>query len=110
CSITPYPTHPPTTDIYSLSLHDALPICRVHRFRAYLSRGFPLCRGRDCHTQRSADQHVRGRATGWRGCPVVGVRPLHGWLPAVRSEEHTSELQSRENLVCRLLLEKKKQN
>src|SRR5690606_22366668 len=33
---------------------------------------------------------------------------LENWLRAIRSEEHTSELQSRENLVCRLLLEKKK--
>src|SRR5690606_40333563 len=38
-----------------------------------------------------------------------GIRELDG-VGLVRSEEHTSELQSRENLVCRLLLEKKKQN
>src|SRR5436309_12395141 len=38
---------------------------------------------------------------------VAGL--LHAALPALRSEEHTSDLQSRENLVCRLLLEKKKQ-
>src|SRR5436309_13181501 len=62
-----------TTEIYTLSLHDALPISRWHR---------PL----------------RERAT-----PVREPRPA-----AARSEEHTSELQSRENLVCRLLLEKKK--
>src|SRR5207302_10258303 len=37
-----------------------------------------------------------------------GVLELHRHLPEIRSEEHTSELQSRENLVCRLLLEKKK--
>src|SRR5690606_40318553 len=38
------------------------------------------------------------------------LRPLRGWVASTfaRSEEHTSELQSRENLVCRLLLEKKK--
>src|SRR2546427_7969256 len=36
--------------------------------------------------------------------------PLPGLLPVVRSEEHTSELQSQSNLVCRLLLEKKKIN
>src|SRR5436309_15664293 len=46
------------------------------------------------------------------GCP--GIRSLHGGRAsrhqAVRSEEHTSELQSRENLVCRLLLEKKNRN
>src|SRR5690606_41181336 len=39
--------------------------------------------------------------------PVASVGPLHRQV-AGRSEEHTSELQSRENLVCRLLLEKKK--
>src|SRR5215813_15502625 len=59
-----------TTEIYTLSLHDALPIYRRHhRWRHRLSR---------CH-------------------------------PDDRSEEHTSELQSRPHLVCRLLLEKKKQ-
>src|SRR3712207_8998840 len=39
------------------------------------------------------------------GRPTLGVLP---WLPGARSEEHTSELQSRQYLVCRLLLEKKK--
>src|SRR5207302_6262390 len=71
-------TLPPTTKIYTLSLHDALPI--------YLQT--------------------------WRFSPpgAFGPRSRTGrssW-PAPRSEEHTSELQSRENLVCRLLLEKKK--
>src|SRR2546430_16335830 len=37
------------------------------------------------------------------------VKGQGAWLPAIRSEEHTSELQSQSNLVCRLLLEKKKQ-
>src|SRR5690606_39907268 len=61
---------------------------------------------------------------GWRAMKAgrrVKVTGLHNWLfsigprfvpravvPRIRSEEHTSELQSRENLVCRLLLEKKK--
>src|SRR5438067_11055838 len=79
-----------TTEIYTLSLHDALPIC--------VSRG-------------SHAGHI----------PMVGVRVRsgvrhgpHRWRleerPARegRSEEHTSELQSRFDLVCRLLLEKKK--
>src|SRR5260370_8612941 len=64
-----------TTEIYTLSLHDALPICQ----------GFPAARRCDAPT----------RATG----PSGGI---------ARSEEHTSELQSHLNLVCRLLLEKKK--
>src|SRR5690606_40924563 len=82
---------PATPEIYTLSLHDALPI-------------FGVCRpghARLGQTDRSATGlRVAGR--GRRALPVV--------LPAgqSRSEEHTSELQSRENLVCRLLLEKKK--
>src|SRR5207302_8836338 len=72
--------HTASTEIYTLSLHDALPI----------SGG----RGRD--------------ARGARGGLARG-HPSLGWpLANPRSEEHTSELQSRENLVCRLLLEKKK--
>src|SRR6266511_5989479 len=42
--------------------------------------------------------------------PRARTRPPHRRCPGRRSEEHTSELQSRENLVCRLLLEKKKKN
>src|SRR3982750_5053167 len=61
-----------TTEIYTLSLHDALPICS----------SLPRLRSQPIHT-RSRPFHVR------------------------RSEEHTSELQSRSDLVCRLLLEKK---
>src|SRR5256885_11637324 len=72
-----------TTEIYTLSLHDALPISvRLHRG------------GRDGH---GGQRHGLCRGAG-RGCGRG-----HG-----RSEEHTSELQSPCNLVCRLLLEKKK--
>src|SRR2546426_12544580 len=80
-----------TTEIYTLSLHDALPIsggCRSGR-RA-LSRRPPRWRWRP---RRWARIPCRGRAVG---------------RPPPRSEEHTSELQSPCNLVCRLLLEKKK--
>src|SRR5690606_41311718 len=80
--------------IYALSLHDALPIWpgharRVPHGRADLAGGPP--RG-------LRDPRRPGRAAAPR--PDGAARP--------RSEEHTSELQSRENLVCRLLLEKKK--
>src|SRR2546429_1649522 len=68
-----------TTEIYTLSLHDALPISRRPRRRS--SCGSP------------GDHALPSRA-----------HPL----PWSRSEEHTSELQSRLHLVCRLLLEKKK--
>src|SRR5256885_8856446 len=71
-----------TTEIYTLSLHDALPICdfpvKRKRFRPALQGG----------------QRLRA--------------PERGRRQILRSEEHTSELQSPCNLVCRLLLEKKK--
>src|SRR3712207_7819750 len=83
-----------TTEIYTLSLHDALPILRRAR-RGGLCRGG----GRCARTRRS-----RGRA-------ATSPARCHGAAAArsaARSEEHTSELQSRQYLVCRLLLEKKK--
>src|SRR6185312_17343293 len=67
---------PATTEIYTLSLHDALPISISASMPAFESGS--TCRRR-----------------------VVGV------VARSRSEEHTSELQSRSDLVCRLLLEKK---
>src|SRR5690606_40647542 len=82
---------PPSAVIYTLSLHDALPIC---------SR---LVAG-----EHAVAQHVgRDRAHVVRGDEVASGQPGMR-ARATRSEEHTSELQSRENLVCRLLLEKKK--
>src|SRR2546427_12846087 len=79
-----------TTEIYTLSLHDALPIST--RFE---------------RSPRVVPFKVPG---------VPFRMPLSGWLgeskfcrlKRLRSEEHTSELQSQSNLVCRLLLEKKK--
>src|SRR3712207_8684858 len=79
-----------TTEIYTLSLHDALPIL-PHRRRVPLD----ALRLRVAAPHRDAD----GRAG----------RPRRDRVPR-RSEEHTSELQSRQYLVCRLLLEKKKSN
>src|SRR5690348_18117062 len=82
----------PTTKIYTLSLHDALPICRVDIAGA----GLPGL-GRDL-----ADRRVDAKSDG-----LAGV--VHGASTGgSRSEEHTSELQSPVHLVCRLLLEKKK--
>src|SRR5947207_11484403 len=71
---------PATTEIYTLSLHDALPISVPGL------DGLP-----------------------WRGTPRLTRRAGHLALER-RSEEHTSELQSHSDLVCRLLLEKKKQS
>src|SRR3712207_7699999 len=89
-----------TTEIYTLSLHDALPICRT-----------PLLHGlrTEC-SQRAAGDQVALNVEGVVGGGVHRQEALGGtWrLEPLRSEEHTSELQSRQYLVCRLLLEKKK--
>src|SRR5256885_10065304 len=70
-----------TTEIYTLSLHDALPICgEGYQFIPHLQF---------FHADEAAPRNIEGMAG--------------------RSEEHTSELQSPCNLVCRLLLEKKKE-
>src|SRR5438132_12371731 len=69
----------PTTEIYTLSLHDALPIC--------------------------SSWHCTLRC-GWSA--ALGSPSSRGVAEPARSEEHTSELQSHSDLVCRLLLEKKK--
>src|SRR2546430_11784974 len=68
-----------TTEIYTLSLHDALPICPEEE---------------RIELQRVGEKSGQGKREGDDG---------------QRSEEHTSELQSQSNLVCRLLLEKKKE-
>src|SRR5690606_42018184 len=93
---------PSSVDLYTLSLHDALPIL----YCAFGSTLYPFT----------------GIASGDKACPITNpacVPPdpvavaiqsnltltSFCWFK-IRSEEHTSELQSRENLVCRLLLEK----
>src|SRR5690606_39834373 len=97
----------PTAVLYALSLHDALPISFDGRRR---HRPSPA-RNPAAATAAAAPPSLSGRAAG----PARRNRPLR-WLPRQarhrrrRSEEHTSELQSRENLVCRLLLEKKKEH
>src|SRR3712207_8624789 len=86
-----------TTEIYTLSLHDALPIwCRGCRRG---SATIPPAGG----PAGGGSRHGRRRGC-WRRRPTPrGRRVREG-----RSEEHTSEIQSRQYLVCRLLLEKKK--
>src|SRR2546426_7794592 len=76
-----------TTEIYTLSLHDALPICNEQASRAG-----------NCARRLSAGSFLSPECN-----PL-----LRAGLARPRSEEHTSELQSPCNLVCRLLLEKKK--
>src|SRR3712207_8600020 len=87
-----------TTEIYTLSLHDALPI---------LSELTPSA-GRSKATTGSP---ASCSALRWLSCPRAGTIRRPSTRRCVRSptrsEEHTSELQSRQYLVCRLLLEKK---
>src|SRR3712207_8208621 len=90
-----------TTEIYTLSLHDALPISRGDQFDA--RRGAAAAAGDEARPG-GAEHHRAGRHL--RLGRARRHRPA-GWR-LVRSEEHTSELQSRQYLVCRLLLEKKK--
>src|SRR5439155_6111888 len=92
-----------TPEIYTLSLHDALPISRCRRRRRGSPRRAPG-RGRARAAGRSRSLLVRGQGAG-DGGQVVSSRYV---AAQSRSEEHTSELQSRGHLVCRLLLEKKK--
>src|SRR5690606_40045277 len=100
------PHRPAATEIRTLTLHDALPIWR-HPLPIPLSCG------------RSTRQPDRPLRTRWRSTAAepstktaisfaAGTRLSGGGT--LRSEEHTSELQSREKLVCRLLLEKKNQD
>src|SRR3712207_9513277 len=79
-----------TTEIYTLSLHDALPIYSRARVAVGETRAL------SSHVSHSSSH------TGSRCAFLAGSRRI------LRSEEHTSELQSRQYLVCRLLLEKKK--
>src|SRR5690606_40472164 len=94
-----------TPSVDRLSLHDALPICRSRRARAAprVAAAGPDPRPRRVRAARRAPRAGRRRRTPRRSPPVRRRTAACG-----RSEEHTSELQSRENLVCRLLLEKKK--
>src|SRR5690606_41587924 len=92
----------PATQIYTLSLHDALPIYATPRVGETVSASdWSNASGSEPYFRISA----RLEALSWLKFPEIVVVP-----PGIasRSEEHTSELQSRENLVCRLLLEKKK--
>src|SRR5688572_32762753 len=83
---------PATTEIYTLSLHDALPIY-VTRYTGWstIMSGARILSYSPAPSRCTCRQKFRRMAR------------------CSRSEEHTSELQSQSNLVCRLLLEKKKQ-
>src|SRR2546430_7166909 len=85
-----------TTEIYTLSLHDALPIYSC-------ARGARRDRAQGRRVQDRRGREGEGRP-GVRARRALRCGAVH---PVRRSEEHTSELQSQSNLVCRLLLEKK---
>src|SRR3712207_8789139 len=87
-----------TTEIYTLSLHDALPISQNDGAANTLQR---IVFG----TLQNATVTLNGAAVA-DGQTVT--LPAGATSASLRSEEHTSELQSRQYLVCRLLLEKKK--
>src|SRR5699024_12067934 len=95
---------------YPLSLHDALPIsgsCRKRRGGLVGTAAPGGAQRRLCRLRRGPAGAAAARAgpAGGTGGPHGGRR---GLVDLFRSEEHTSELQSRFDLVCRLLLEKKK--
>src|SRR3712207_8716577 len=91
-----------TTEIYTLSLHDALPISQPQGLSAAARRA-------PASAARTAARSTSPRCRAPPDSPCWARRPWPGWPPPTsRSEEHTSELQSRQYLVCRLLLEKKK--
>src|SRR5436190_9433653 len=99
-------TDPAPTEISTLSLPDALPICATATPSALGSGGRPAAsRDRDRNRAAAATSPLTIHAR----CSASAPRP--GWIvrgEVARSEEHTSELQSHSDLVCRLLLEKKK--
>src|SRR3712207_8154192 len=96
-----------TTEIYTLSLHDALPILRL---KIAMKRRITMA-------PRSTTSPVSLAMPTGPATPagtladvskLANKSPIAETVATVRSEEHTSELQSRQYLVCRLLLEKKK--
>src|SRR5690606_41713080 len=100
----------PSTESYTLSLHDALPISELDRSCLELPEFLPECCGvivadqYDAEIVRPAPSRplaaARRRAEVERLARTALRRQVVGLDPHCRSEEHTSELQSRENLVC----------
>src|SRR5260370_18051044 len=90
-----------TTEIYPLSLHDALPIS------SWPCRSIPSCWKPSSRSTKTPARPASAAMTATStGCWATASWPVD--VAVIRSEEHTSELQSHLNLVCRLLLEKKK--
>src|SRR5205085_11420323 len=87
--------HPSSSQFFTLSLHDALPIFIVYDVRSTLRNHFRRVCENCIHCAPRLRSHFRGSL--YSLCVRKG---------RMRSEEHTSELQSQSNLVCRLLLVK----
>src|SRR5690606_40963103 len=97
-------------DFYVLSLHDALPILKL--FTQSFNKLHPMKEGASQETNVLLDKdsvfnYVPHPVTPFKDSIFKTVNTIHvnDGATLIRSEEHTSELQSRENLVCRLLLE-----
>src|SRR5207244_8904599 len=101
---------PGSTALYPLSLHDALPIFAFSalRWRSRCSRGSSLALRQLCNRPKSLSRRrSRNPPEPSSVAGTCGSASCWSWV-RYRSEEHTSELQSPDHLVCRLLLEKKK--
>src|SRR5690606_41224559 len=95
-------------ELYALSLHDALPICAVRRVQEVGVGTLATA----AHASAQLVQLAEAKLVGALHNQSIGVRDVQagfydGGAHQHRSEEHTSELQSREKLVCRRLLDKK---
>src|SRR5207249_5980166 len=103
-----FPTPSPSV-ISPLSLHDALPICDLQRLAAVPAAAALFAS--HVHVRQEMHFHLDDAIASTRLAPAafdVETEPARTVPAHLRSEEHTSELQSRFDLVCRLLLEKKK--
>src|SRR5690606_41846578 len=105
-SVVLFFNHPTTTEIYTLSLHDALPIYDDYDNPLFKSEINDCIKIFEVYFNKVKIKHILPEGS------ILHFELVDGKKSETyrfeRSEEHTSELQSRENLVCRLLLEKKK--
>src|SRR5690606_41420347 len=105
---TYYPFHiTPNIENYTLSLHDALPILKnniLKTSQAYFEESEGFLKKYDFENKKVYFQKLEL----FEIQMLLIMNKTEKAIKKLRSEEHTSELQSRENLVCRLLLEKKK--
>src|SRR5690606_41555391 len=107
CAVSPCVMDAPSTASYTLSLHDALPILKSRQqCGRSRTRTAPSPSVRPITPKRSTSFVKVSRGRPARADPAAQTPAK----TAARSEEHTSEFQSRENLVCRLLLEKKNES